>query len=122
MITLLLLTSPPTSRLSWHAYMLAYSLIEKNQQVRVFFYQDAVQIANNILWRPADEPALSEKWLSLGIDLPVCVSAALARGITDQDNALRHELPQHNLIAGFRLTGLGELADAMLNAHRVIQL
>ena len=53
--------------------------------------------------------------------MAVCVSAALARGITDADNAQRHALHQHNLAQGFELVGLGELADAVQNCTRLIQ-
>jgi tRNA 2-thiouridine synthesizing protein D len=49
------------------------------------------------------------------------VSAALARGITDSDNAQRHSLQHHNLAQGFELVGLGELADAVQNCSRLIQ-
>lgn len=122
MITLLLLTTHPTERLAWHSFELAQSLLKKQQKISVFFYQNAVHVANGLNWRPTDELSLSDKWRSLHIDLPVCVSAALARGITDQDNADRHNLPKTNLESGFRLTGLGELADAMLNADKIIQL
>lgn len=122
MATLLLLSSAPTNRLAWHAFDLANFLLSQQQKISVFFYQDAVHVANQLNWRPTDEPSLSQRWLSLGIDLPVCVSAALHRGITDQDNALRHQLATVNLISGFRLTGLGELADAMLETKRIIQL
>jgi tRNA 2-thiouridine synthesizing protein D len=122
MPTLLLLTAAPTNRLAWHALELAKALKARQQQLSVFFYQDAVHVANQLNWHPADDRSLSNEWLSLGIDLPVCVSAALYRGITDQDNATRHQLPTANLITGFRLTGLGELADAMLHTQRIIQL
>ncbi len=122
MPTLLLLTSAPTSRLAWHAYELAKALLLQQQEVLVFFYQDAVQVANQLAWRPADEPVLHQQWAALNIDLPICVSAALYRGITDEDNAQRHHLSQANLAQGFRMAGLGELADSMLKANRVIQL
>jgi tRNA 2-thiouridine synthesizing protein D len=122
MTTLLLLTSAPTSRLAWHACELARTMLNQQQDLLVFFYQDAVQVANQLTWRPADEPVLAKKWSSLNIDLPICVTAALARGITDEDNAKRHQLTHTNLAQGFRMAGLGELADAMLKANRIIQL
>ena len=49
------------------------------------------------------------------------MSAALARGITDQENAKRHQIPADNLAKGFELVGLGELADAVQSTDRIIQ-
>ena len=122
MNTLLLLTEPPSKPLAWHAVDLARQLQQQGAVVRVFFYQDAVLIANALRWQPADELSLAEAWRQLAIDLPVCVSAALYRGVTDTDNATRHALSSQNLATGFRLTGLGELAERTLDADRVIHL
>lgn len=121
MITLLLLTQPATNPLAWHAFKLAQALLNAQQSIQVFFYQDAASIANALIWRPQDEANLAHAWQSLGIDLPVCVSAALGRGVVDAENASRHQLPQANLLSGFRMTGLGELADGMLSAQRILQ-
>jgi Uncharacterized conserved protein involved in intracellular sulfur reduction len=70
----------------------------------------------------ARRPASSHTFLA-GSEYPltVCVSAALARGITDQENAQRHNIQQHNLADGFELVGLGELADAVQSSQRLIQ-
>ena len=87
----------------------------------MFFYQDGVAVANEMLWVPDDQHNLKKKKKKLSIRLPVCVSAALARGISDADNAKRHQLSQHNLAAGFELVGLGELADAVQSTKRLIQ-
>lgn len=119
---LLLLTHAAQQRLAWHALDLATALKNHGHRVTVFFYQDAVSIANAHQWQPQDESRLQQAWQQLAIDLPVCVSAALARGVTDADNAARHQLQGHNLAAGFRLTGLGELAELSLKAQRVVQL
>lgn len=124
---LLLLTEAQTSPLAWQSVALAEALMAQGIQVKVFFYQDAASIANRLSWRPSDEPSLTQAWQRLAIDLPVCVSAALLRGVTDLDNAMRHHLlDSHDagqtLAEGFQLVGLGELADAMLQAERVIHL
>ncbi|NHB57454.1 sulfurtransferase complex subunit TusD [Acinetobacter shaoyimingii] len=121
MSSLLLITSAPSSIHAWHALGLAQALKEKNQDFRVFFYQDGVMVANNLQWIPDDQRNLALEWAKLNIRLPVCVSAALARGITDQDNAQRHALHTHNLAQGFELVGLGELADAVQSAERILQ-
>ncbi len=78
-------------------------------------------VANTLNWYPDDQRQLTKEWQKLGIHLPVCVSAALARGITDQDNAERHQLTQFNLASGFELVGLGEFADAVQNTLRLVQ-
>lgn len=121
MSTLLLITSAPTSMMAWHAFGLAQALQNKHEEFRVFFYQDGVQVANDLQWFPDDQRNLKLEWQKLGVRLPVCVSAALARGITDASNAQRHSLQQHNLAQGFELVGLGELADAVQSCSRLIQ-
>ena len=121
MSTLLLITSAPSSIHAWHAFELAQALIQKKQEVRVFFYQDGVCVANQLQWVPDDQRSLNLEWLKLGIRLPVCVSAALARGISDQENAKRHQMNSDNLTAGFELVGLGELADAIQTADRLVR-
>ncbi|KAA8734826.1 sulfurtransferase complex subunit TusD [Acinetobacter qingfengensis] len=119
--TLLLVTASPHSRLAYHALRLAQAMQKKQQSFCVFFYQDAVSIANQYLWRAEDEISLTQEWQNLHIPLPVCVSAALSRGITDQENATRHQLHHDNLAEGFTLTGLGTLADAISSARHIIQ-
>lgn len=121
MSTLLLITSSPASIHAWHAFGLAQALHNKKEDFRVFFYQDGVAVANALQWAPDDQRKLAAEWQKLAVRLPVCVSAALARGITDQENAQRHNLQQHNLAEGFELVGLGELADAVQSASRLIQ-
>lgn len=121
MSTLILITSAPTSIHAWHALGLAQALHKKQHAIRVFFYQDGVNVANCLNWVPDDQRNLTHEWQKLGIRLPVCVSAALARGITDAENAKRHQLTQQNLAQGFELVGLGELADAVQTAQRLVQ-
>lgn len=94
---------------------------QQQQAFRVFFYQDAVSIANASIWRAEDEMNLTSAWQNLNVPLPVCVSAALNRGITDDENAARHQLQHSNLAEGFQLTGLGTLADAITQARHVVQ-
>lgn len=142
---LLILTHSPDSKIAWHAVQLAEAACHDAQtQVATFFYQDAVQVANAFRWQPQDRPNLQQAWQDLAsnfaVKLPVCVSAALARGITDIDNAKRHQIhqPQHlqkpdkptehtpllgnNLAEHFELVGLGELAEKMHWADKVVRL
>lgn len=118
---LVLLLSAPTQPLAYHGYLTAAALKRAGVAFRVFFYQDAVSIANGLNWRPQDQANLTQLWAGLGIDLPVCVSAALQRGITDEENAQRHQLSSHNLASGFRLCGLGQLAESLAECKHVVQ-
>lgn len=119
--TLILITAEPTSRLAYHAFKLAQAMHQNQQSFSVFFYQNAVLTANADLWRADDEINLTLAWQQLQIPLAVCVSAAINRGVSDQQNAQRHQLHHTNLATGFELTGLGTLADAIDRAQHVIQ-
>ena len=76
-----------------------------------------MQVANDFQWVPDDQRNLTHEWQKLAIRLPVCVSAALARGITDAEMPVAITL----LAKDFELVGLGELADAVQSASRLIQ-
>lgn len=147
---LLILTAPPHSPLAEHAVKLAETVCEKaayenssgakKTQIATFFYMDAVQIANANTWQSADKSSITQAWQQLAktyeLDLPVCVSAALARGVTDADNAKRHQIYQvpelatsshlpilaNNLAEHFQLVGLGDLAEKLHWADKVIRL
>lgn len=69
MSTLLLITSAPTSIHAWHALGLAQALKSKNEDFRVFFYQDGVQVANDFQWVPDDQRNLTHEWQKLAIRL-----------------------------------------------------
>ena len=97
--------------------------LRDNVDLKIFLYSDAVTLANRLTWLPEDLENMAKKWqqlaLSLKSPIQVCVSAALARGVTDAENATRHGLQGDNLAAGFELVGLGELAMHLHNAKTV---
>ena len=93
--------------------------------LNIFFYGDAAHIANRLRWQSADQTDLTKGWQTLAeqyqLSLPVCVSTALSRGISDADNSTRHQLDGDNLAAGFTLVGLSELALMMEDGCRLMQ-
>ncbi|MBO1531090.1 sulfurtransferase complex subunit TusD [Psychrobacter sp. F1192] len=93
--------------------------------LKLFFYADAAQIANRLRWQSADQIDLTKEWQLLAqqyqLPLPVCVSTALSRGVSDADNSARHQLAGDNLAEGFQLVGLSELALMMQDNCRLIQ-
>ncbi|MDX2373007.1 sulfurtransferase complex subunit TusD [Psychrobacter sp. PP-21] len=97
----------------------------KRALLNVFFYGDSAHTANRLRWQSADQIDLTKEWQSLAeqyqLSLPVCVSTALSRGVSDADNSTRHQLEGANLAAGFTLVGLSELALMMQDDCRLIQ-
>ncbi len=54
------------------------------------------------------------------LDLVVCVAAAQRRGILDADEAKRHSKDANNIAPGFRISGLGQLIEAGIQAERLV--
>jgi len=71
-----------------------------------------------------DEADLAAQWQALiqehELDAVVCVASALKRGIIDQAEAERYELPASNLREGFVISGLGQLIDAVIQSERTL--
>lgn len=108
------------------AYQFALALLEAGHTlVSVFFYREGVSNANALTAPASDEFDLVRAWQRLHaeqqVELHICVSAALRRGVVDESEAARLELTGANLQAGFSLTGLGALAEAALTCDRVVQ-
>ena len=68
----------------------------------MFFYHDGVNNASKLTEPPQDDRNIVNRWGKLneehGVDLVVCVAAALRRGIKEE-----------NLAKGFRISGLGQI-------------
>lgn len=122
--TTLLITAPPDSQKAWQALRTAQDHLQAGDDISVFFYGDGAYTANAFRWQTADVPDVAAAWADLhkihGLALPVCVSTALARGITDPENAKRHHLTGDNLKPPFYLAGLSELA-MMVTDSQLIQ-
>lgn len=133
----MLMTHAPSHPLTKQALECAQSLcandskttVKKNPltttDFKIFLYSDAVMLANRLIWLPDDIENMAKNWqrfaMSHDLTIQVCVSAALARGVTDADNATRHQLQGNNLADGFELVGLGELAMHLHRAKTVYQ-
>ena len=96
------------------AYMFAKAALEKGHKIhRVFFYHDGVNNANKFTEPPQDDRHIVNRWSDLakeyGVDLVVCVAAALRRGIKDEQ-----------LAPGFRIAGLGQLVESGIQSERLV--
>jgi len=111
----LLINSAPHTQSAYTAYQFAKTALAKKHRItRLFFYQDGVLNGNRFVAPPSDEINLVTAWQELAhahnIELIICVAAATRRGVTEE-----------NLANGFKLSGLGQLIEAMINSDRFIQ-
>lgn len=108
------------------AWQFAQALLAAGHRITsVFFYREGVLNANQLTSPASDEFDLVRAWVALaqqhGVELNVCVAAALRRGVTDEQEAAQLALAAANLQPGFALSGLGSLAEAALSNDRLVQ-
>lgn len=122
--TLLIQCSPTSTSVASSALKFAEALLDAKHSIyRVFFYGDAVQLANQNTTQPQDEQDLFAIWQRFiganELDAVVCVAAALKRGVLNAEEAQRHDLKP---VTGtpYDLSGLGQLIDACALSDRVI--
>jgi tRNA 2-thiouridine synthesizing protein D len=113
-IGILVNEGPYTHEASDSAYLFCRAALAKGHEIhRVFFYHDGVNNSTRLTEPPQDDRHIVNRWSKLaeenGIDLVVCVAAALRRGIKDE-----------NLAAGFRISGLGQLIESGIQADRYV--
>lgn len=110
------------SNTAYHFILTA--LKKKHSILRVFFYQGGVYNAFRYAMPPDDECQVSARWSKLaeeyGVDLVVCISAAQRRGLLCEEEASLQGKQDRDLADGFRIAGLGQLAEAMIEADRVL--
>ena len=116
---------PYTHQASDTAYQFTRAALAAGHEViRVFFYHDGVNNGTRMTTPPQDERHIVNRWSELGsqhsLDLVVCVAAAQRRGILDADEAKRHGKDGDNLADGFRISGLGQLIEASIEADRLV--
>ncbi|WP_316977311.1 sulfurtransferase complex subunit TusD [Shumkonia mesophila] len=105
---------PFTHQASDSAYHFVKAAIGKGHEVmRVFFYHDGVNNGAKLSSPQQDDRNIVKLWSQLGkehgLDLVICVAAALRRGIKDDV-----------LAEGFRISGLGQLIEAGMESDRLV--
>jgi tRNA 2-thiouridine synthesizing protein D len=123
--SLAIYTAPYSSQASHSAYRFALALLENGHSLyRVFFYHDAVHTASLLTTPQQDEINFTQEWQALakkyGVDLVVCIAAALKRGLLNQQESIRYDKTTFNLAEGFEISGLGQLVDAAVISDRLI--
>ena len=119
------LASPYSQQANASALHFCHALLQRGHELkRVFFSGDGVLSATSLAVPPQDESNWYRQWIELAeahnVELVVCISACLRRGIVNESEADRYELPAHNLAPQFILAGLGQLVDAALESDRLV--
>jgi len=116
---------PYTHEASDSAYQFTKAALEKGHEIfRVFFYHDGVNNGTRLTVPPQDERNIQKNWTDLAethnLDLVVCIAAAQRRGILDENEAKRQGKDANNIAPGFRISGLGQLIEAGIEADRLV--
>ncbi len=117
--------SPCQSNIGYSAYLFIKAALAQGHEVfRVFFYHEGIYHAFKHNTPPDDELQLTKLWGELAeqhsLDLLVCISAAQRRSLLSLDEAERLGKQDDDLAIGFRIGGLGQWVEALIEADRVI--
>ncbi len=123
--TLVITGAPYSSQAPQTALNFARAALAANKRVdRVFLYGDGVHLASSLSSPPSDELNLCEAWADFLAenDIPgvACIASALRRGLVNESEMQRYELPASNLRAPFEIAGLGEWVDSAASESRVL--
>ncbi len=116
---------PYTHQASDTAFQFAKAVLARGHEIfRVFFYHDGVNNATRLTTPPQDDRNIVDRWSKLAtgseLDMVVCVAAAQRRGIVDDGEMKRNGKDATNLAPGFRISGLGQLVEAGIQADRIV--
>lgn len=116
---------PYTHQAADTAYHFTKAALAKGHEIfRVFFYHDGVHNGTRLTVPPQDERNIVKRWSELAekhkLDMVVCIAAAQRRGIMDANEAKRHGKDADNIAPGFRISGLGQLIEAGIQADRLV--
>lgn len=124
--TLFVTQSPFVTHSHWQAMDFARAAHAAGHKIqRVFFYRDAVLCASDRQTPIQGQPPVHQVWnelaSELGFPLQVCIANSIRRGLLDQAESDRYEHAGPTLAAGFNLSGLGDMAEAMNDSDRIIE-
>jgi tRNA 2-thiouridine synthesizing protein D len=124
-IAIMVSEGPYTHQSADSAYHFAKAALEKGHEVsRIFFYHDGVNNSTRLTTPPQDDRNIVNRWSELAgkhnIDMVVCVAAAQRRGIVDEGEQKRNGKDANNLAPAFRISGLGQLVEAGIQADRLV--
>lgn len=121
----ILITSSPFSFANHIAAQRYVRELAKRERVeQIFFYSDATLVCNASQTPPQGQQGLLTEWLAIanefGIPLKSCIANSVRRGILNQTEAERYNKPA-TCHPGIQLVGLGDMAEAHADGHKVVQ-
>jgi len=123
--SLLVLSSPVSGSCTQTAAAFAQCVIARGHSIhRVFFLDSGTYTGAAAAVFPQDEADRIRPWIELAeqhaVELILCISSALKRGMLDQSEAHRHERQGATVHPAFIISGLGQLVDACAHSDRLI--
>ncbi len=123
--SILINEGPYQHQASDSAYKFIEAALEAGHEIfRVFFYHDGVNNSTRYTVPPQDDRNIQVRWSELAekhdLDMVVCIAAAQRRGILDENEAQRQGKDGDNIAPGFRISGLGQLIEAGIQADRLV--
>ena len=123
--SLLVLSPPFNGDTALTAQRFARAVLARGHSIeRVFFYADGVLNGTGSSVFAQDETDPTTGWVELAkehqVELILCVSSALKRGMLDAVEAQRHEIGERTIHPAFEISGLGQLVDSAAKSDRII--
>ncbi|MBA6412169.1 sulfurtransferase complex subunit TusD [Parahaliea sp. F7430] len=122
---LLVLASPASGLSNLSALRFAEAALARGHKIhRVFFLDQGTSSGLATSVYPQGEADPVALWAELGerhnLDLVLCISSALKRGLLDASEAARYERQAQTLHPAFSLGGLGLLVEATAEVDRLL--
>ena len=123
--TILVLSSPIAGQGARNAVAFARAAIARDHQIhRVFFLDDGTYVGGSLSVFPQDESDRLLPWIELArehsVELALCISSALRRGMLNKAEMERHEKSASSIHGAFTIAGLGQLVDACSHSDRLV--
>jgi len=123
--TLVITGAPYSSQAPETALGFAHAVIRAGHTIdRVFLYGEGVHLASSLASPPSDETNWTRAWSDFlqehSLPAVACIASALRRGLVNESEKQRYQLPASNLAAPFEIAGLGEWVESTLHSSRVI--
>jgi tRNA 2-thiouridine synthesizing protein D len=123
--TLVVTGAPYSSQAPQTALFFARAAVAAGHTLdRVFLYGDGVHLASALSAPPSDETHWPGEWARFLKDNSIpgvaCIASALRRGLIDDSEQTRYQLPASNLLEPFIIAGLGEWVEGTMASSRVL--